>query len=242
MARCRGSRYGGHPVMPKPRILVVEDDPRTASSIALYLRHGGYDVVVAGTGPDALTEAVRQPPDLLVLDVMLPGLDGFEVCRALRQRSAVPVIMLTARSTEDDTIGGFRAGADDYVTKPFSPRELVARVDAVLRRARPSARLIEVGGVAIDLEQRTVRRRGRRVSLTATEFKLLEALASSPGRTFSRAELGERAFGYEYTALDRTIDAHVMNLRRKIEPDRSRPSVVVTVFGTGYRLGDADGD
>ena len=222
----------------KLRVLVIEDDPRTASALVLYLQHAGYEAHVAANGVAALDDAARLQPHLIVLDVMLPQLDGLEVCRTLRRHSSVPIIMLTARSTEEDTLRGLHAGADDYVTKPFSPRELVARVEAVLRRAgRPRGRL-DVGGVEIDLELRTVRRRGRRVTVTATEFRLLEALASVPGRAFTRSELSERAFGPGHDALDRTIDAHVMNLRRKIEPDRANPSVIVTVFGTGYRLGD----
>ena len=226
--------------MPRPRVLVVEDDARTASSLVLYLQHGGYDVSVAASGTAALDELERTRPDLLLLDVMLPGLDGLEVCRTVRDSSRVPIIMLTARSTEEDTLRGLGAGADDYVTKPFSPRELVARVDAVLRRARPVQRLVRVGEVEIDLELRTVRKRGRRLPLTATEFKLLEVLASAPGRAFTRDELCVRAFGHGHEALDRTIDAHIMNLRRQVEPNRTAPSVVVTVFGTGYRLADPD--
>ena len=226
----------------KPRVLIVEDDPRTAASLVLYLEHGGYAVRVAASGPDALEQAAAFAPDLLVLDVMLPGLDGLDVCRSLREQSAIPIIMLTARSTEEDTLRGLHAGADDYVTKPFSPRELVARIDAVLRRSRPARRTLSLGCVEIDLELRTVRRNGRRLALTATEFRLLEVLASTPGRPFTRLELSERAFGPGHDALDRTIDAHVMNLRRKIEPDRSNPTSIVTVFGLGYRLGDGSGD
>ena len=222
----------------KLRVLVIEDDPRTASALVLYLRHAGYEVDVAANGIAALDDAVRLQPHLIILDVMLPQLDGLEVCRTLRRHSTVPIIMLTARSTEEDTLRGLHAGADDYVTKPFSPRELMARVEAVLRRAGAPRGRLDVGGVEIDLELRTVRRRGRRVTVTAAEFKLLEVLASVPGRAFTRSELSERAFGPGHDALDRTIDAHVMNLRRKIEPDRANPSVIVTVFGTGYRLGD----
>ena len=226
----------------KSRILIVEDDPRTSASVALYLRHAGYDVDVASSGTEALERAASRPPDLLVLDVMLPGLDGVEVCRALRARSEVAIIMLTARTVEEDRLRGLEAGADDYVTKPFSPRELVARVGAVLRRARPARPPVRIGEVEIDLLLREVRRAGRPVPVTATEFKLLEVLLSVPGRAFTRDELAERAFGHDHDALERTIDAHIMNLRRKLERDRARPAVIVTVFGTGYRLGaDADG-
>jgi DNA-binding response OmpR family regulator len=221
----------------KARILVVEDDPRLSSAVALYLRHGGYDVLLAASGTEALELAARESPDLLVLDVMLPGADGIEVCRTIRAHSEVPVIMLTARSTEADTLRGLDAGADDYVTKPFSPRELMARVGVVLRRARPRAAVVKIGGVEIDRHLRTVRRHGRTVNVTPTEFRLLDVLASTPGRPFTRSELAERAFGHDHEALERTIDAHVVNLRRKLEEDRTSPTVVVTVFGVGYRLG-----
>ena len=225
----------------KARILVVEDDPRTAASVALYLRHGGYDVVTAATGSEALDEIGRALPDLLVLDLMLPEVDGLEVCRVLRERCQVPVIMLTARSTEQDTLDGLAAGADDYVTKPFSPRELVARVAAVLRRTRPVRDVVTCGEVEIDRGERTVRRRGKLVAVTPAEFAILGVLASAPGRAFTRAELAERSFGHDYEALERTIDAHVMNLRRKVEADRTEPRVIVTAFGIGYRLGAPDG-
>ena len=221
----------------KSRILVVEDDPRTSASVTLYLRHAGYDVDVAASGPEALERAAATPPDLLVLDVMLPGIDGIEVCRTLRARSNVAIIMLTAKTIEEDRLRGLDAGADDYVTKPFSPRELVARVGAVLRRAKPFRQPIRIADVEIDPELREVRRSGRTVAVTTTEFKLLEVLMSVPGRAFTREELAERAFGHDHGALDRTIDVHIMNLRRKLERDRSRPLVIVTVFGTGYRLG-----
>lgn len=226
----------------KSRILVVEDDPRTSAAVALYLRHAGYDVDVVSSGPDALERAAAVRPDLLVLDVMLPGVDGIEVCRALRARTDVAIIMLTARAIEDDRLRGLEAGADDYVTKPFSPRELVARVGAVLRRAKPVRRTVRIADVEINLALREVRRGGRAVAVTATEFRLLEALLSVPGRAFTREELAERAFGHDHEALDRTIDAHIMNLRRKLERDRTNPDVIVTVFGTGYRLGVPDAE
>jgi DNA-binding response OmpR family regulator len=227
----------------KARVLVVEDDSRTAASVVLYLRHAGYDVAQAADGHAGIATAAYFRPDLVVLDLMLPGVDGLEVCRTLRKTSGVPIIMLTARATEDDKLRGLELGADDYLTKPFSPRELVARVAAVLRRTKPAARVVRCGDVDVDIGLRQVRRRGEPVAITATEFRLLEALASAPGRAFTRAELAERAFGHDHEALDRTIDVHVMNLRRKIEPaGRGHPSVIVTVFGTGYRLvTDADG-
>jgi DNA-binding response OmpR family regulator len=225
----------------RPRILLVEDDPRTSASIALYLRHAGYETVQVADGLSALETASAMRPDLVVLDLMLPGLDGFEVCRTLRAASGVPVIMLTARALEEDKLRGLDSGADDYVTKPFSPRELVARVGAVLRRVRPAQTVLRCGDVEIDLGMRAVRRNGAPVPLTVTEFRLLEALASTPGRPFSRAELAERALAHDTDALDRTIDVHVMNLRRKLDPDRTRGrSIVATVFGIGYRLETAD--
>jgi DNA-binding response OmpR family regulator len=224
----------------RSRILVVEDNARTQETIALYLRHAGYDVGLAGSGPDALAQAAREAPDLIVLDVMLPGLSGLDVCRALRERTDVPIILVTARTTEDDKLEGLGCGADDYVTKPFSPRELVARVATVLRRARPARRVIEAGAVTIDCTAREVRCGGRTIPTTRAEFRLLEVLASAPGRVWSRADLAERAFGQEYDALDRTIDAHIMNLRRKLERDRSNPVLIQTVFGVGYRFGDRD--
>ena len=220
----------------RSRVLVVDDNARTREAIALYLRHAGYDVDLAGTGPEALHAAARQPPDLIVLDLMLPGLSGLDVCRTLRERTEVPIIMVTARTTEEDKLEGLGSGADDYVTKPFSPRELVARVATVLRRSRPAPRVIVAGDLRIDLASREVHRNGERVDMTRAEFRLLEVLAATPGRAWSRAALAERAFGHEYDALDRTIDAHIMNLRRKLERDRAHPVLIQTVFGVGYRF------
>jgi DNA-binding response OmpR family regulator len=220
----------------RSRILVVDDNARTQEAIALYLRHAGHEVVTASTGPDALAAAASQTPDLIVLDLMLPGLSGLDVCRTLRARTDVPIIMVTARVTEEDKLEGLGSGADDYVTKPFSPRELVARVATVLRRARRGPAVLRAGGVEIDLTSREVRRDGAAVPMTPAEFRLLEVLASSPGRAWSRAALAERAFGHDYDALDRTIDAPVMNLRRKLERDRANPELIQTVFGVGYRF------
>jgi DNA-binding response OmpR family regulator len=224
----------------RSRVLVVDDNERTREAIALYLRHAGYAVDLAATGPEALSVSARQTPDLIVLDLMLPGLDGLDVCRTLRSRTDVPIIMVTARTTEEDKLEGLRSGADDYVTKPFSPRELVARVGTVLRRAGRAARVIAVAGLEIDLMAREVRRNGVAVPMTPAEFRLLEVLASNPGRAWTRTDLAERAFGHEYEALDRTIDAHVMNLRRKLERDRAHPDLIQTVFGVGYRFRGGD--
>lgn len=219
------------------RILVVEDDPRTSAAVALYLRHAGYDVCEEADGNAALARATAWLPDLMILDLMLPGVDGIEVCRSLRRSGAVPIIMLTARAGEADTLRGLESGADDYVTKPFSPRELVARVAAVLRRVKPAGPVLRSGDLEIDTELRQVRRNGQVVALTSAELRLLEVLAASPGRAFTRSELAERAFGHDHDALERTIDVHVMNLRRKLEPERSRrTSLIATVFGTGYRF------
>lgn len=210
------------------RILVIEDDPKTSASIEMYLRHGGYRVDVATNGDDGLERARRDHPDLIVLDLMLPGMSGLEICRALREASsAVPIIMLTARSTEEDKLRGLNLGADDYLTKPFSPRELVARVAAVLRRSPP---VQDHGELALDHDRREVTLRGQPVALTAAEFRILETLLRWPGRVFTREELIPSE-----EALDRTVDAHIKNLRRKIEDDRANPTRIVTMFGVGYK-------
>jgi DNA-binding response OmpR family regulator len=222
----------------KLRILVVEDDAKTLAAVRLYLEHGGYAVDVAEDGPTALARARAKRPDLVVLDRMLPGLDGLAVFRALRGFSSVPVILLTARTTEQDRLEGLDLGADDYVSKPFSPRELVARVRAVLRRSRveEGSAAIELGDLRLDPARREVTRAGKALRLTPREFALLLALARTPGRVFTRQELRDRAFGSDSDALDRTVDAHVMNLRRKLEPDPVAPVYLETVFGVGYRL------
>jgi DNA-binding response OmpR family regulator len=222
-----------------PLVLIVDDDAKTVASVRLYLEHAGFAVDTAADGPSALARARAAPaPDLVVLDLMLPGLDGLEVCRRLRETSSVPVIMLTARSTEEDRLEGLDTGADDYVVKPFSPRELAARVRAVLRRA-PGAgdgAPIRAGALAIDPARHEATLAGARLDLTPREFRLLEVMARAPGRAFTRAELVERAFGADSSALDRTIDAHIVNLRRKVESDPARPALIETVFGIGYRL------
>jgi DNA-binding response OmpR family regulator len=225
------------------RILVAEDDPKQARLIQLYLEREGHSVATVSDGRAALEYARARKPDLLVLDVMMPKVDGLDVCRILRADSKVPILLLTARSTEDDLLLGLDLGADDYMTKPFSPRELAARVRALLRRAGAAGggggSPIRVGDLEIDAERFEVRVGGRRVELTAKEFGILETLASMPGRVFTRAQLLERAFGFDHYVLERTVDAHVMNLRRKIEPNPADPSYVQTVFGRGYRLAEA---
>ena len=215
------------------RILLVEDDAKTREMVALYLQREGYEVATAEDGVRALEVAREREPHLVVLDLMLPRLDGLAVCRALRDSPVAPgIIMVTARTTEDDKLAGLDLGADDYVTKPFSPPELMARVRAVLRRAAGKD-VLEVAGIAIDRLRREVRADGAEVPLTPTEYRLLDALASAAGRTFTRQELVERAFGEDYEGLDRTVDVHVMNLRRKLG---AAGTSIATVFGVGYKL------
>lgn len=222
------------------RILVIEDEATTASTIALYLRHEGMEPSIATDGMAGLELARSGRFDLIVLDLMLPGLDGMEICREIRKTSDVPVIMVTARTTENDRIAGLDRGADDYMSKPFSPRELVARIRANLRRtgelARDGSSPIVHGSLRIDRSSREVSISGRNIALTHLEFELLTKLASSPGRLWTREMLIEALFDDPDGRDDRTIDAHIKNLRRKIEPDRRRPVWIRTVFGSGYRF------
>jgi DNA-binding response OmpR family regulator len=221
-------------------ILVVDDDRKTAEIIRLYLERDGHQVLIAYDGQRALDLVRQHRPDLLVLDLMLPAIDGVALCRLLRAESAVPIIMLTARTTEDDVLTGLDAGADDYIAKPFSPRQVAARVRAVLRRsarAEPRPTHLWLGALEIDCAGYAVRLHGRPVHLTPKEFRLLEVLAREPGRTFSRLELLERVFGLEYDGADRTVDMHIMNLRRKIERDPANPIFIQTVYGVGYKFG-----
>ncbi len=227
-------------------ILVVEDDAKTAATVRLYLEDGGYAVTVVADGDSGLQAARSGDFDLVVLDIMLPRLDGTDVCRKLRVDSDVPVIMLTAKTTEDQRIRGLDSGADDYVAKPFSPSELVARVRAVLRRGvpdddAPAAPLVR-GELVIDAEGRRVLKNGEEITLTPTEFDLLQMLARRPGRVFSRDELIDKALGRDFLGMDRTVDAHIMNLRKKIEHDRRRPRYVQTVCGAGYRFAGTTGE
>jgi DNA-binding response OmpR family regulator len=221
------------------RVLVVDDQTTIVETCKLYLEHAGFDVTVAYNGEQALAEARDARPDLIVLDLLLPRVDGRDVCRRLRAEGVrVPIVMLTALATEDDRVAGLELGADDYLVKPFSPRELVARARAILRRA-PSpdaAGMLRFEGLEIDRREHRVRVDGAEVALTPREWALLETMAAQPFRAFTRAELVEHAFGDEAGVLERTVDAHVMNLRRRIEPDASRPARVVTVFGVGYRF------
>ena len=223
------------------RVIVVDDDPSVQEVVRAYLERDGYHVFVAGTGGESLALAERIKPGLVVLDLMLPDRSGEDVCRELRSRSDVPILMLTAKASEDERVAGLALGADDYLVKPFSPRELVARVRAILRRTHTETPLVETlefddGALTINTVQHEVRRNGRLVELTPNEYKLLVTLARYPGRVYSRFELINHVQGYEYEGYERTIDAHVKNLRKKIEPDPKHPRYVETVFGTGYRL------
>ncbi|MFF3319283.1 response regulator transcription factor [Streptomyces sp. NPDC003035] len=228
------------------RILVAEDDAKQSRLIRIYLEREGNAVQVVGDGRAALEKARATRPDLIVLDVMLPHVDGLDVCRILRAEpsevSDVPILLLTARSTEEDLLLGLDLGADDYLTKPYSPRELTARVRALLRRSRKAGAaapaLLRVGAVELDTARFEVRVAGRPVALTSKEFSLLEALAREPGRVFTRAQIIERVFGFGSDVLERTVDAHVRNLRLKLEEDPARPRYLETVYGRGYRLAD----
>ena len=224
------------------RILVVEDDLKQAELIRLYLEREGHAVAVVHDGRAALEHARQKGPDLVVLDVMLPKVDGLDVCRVLRHESVVPIVVLTARSTEDDLLLALDLGADDYITKPYSPRELVARVRTVLRRAAaggaPRDEVVEVGDLTVDRGRHEVRLPGARVDVTPTEFKLLALLAGSPGRAFSRQRLLDAALGFDHYALERTVDVHMMNLRRKLEDDPRSPRYLLTVFGVGYKMAE----
>lgn len=222
------------------KTLVVEDDRKIASVIKMYLERDGYEVYLAETGTQALRLARAHRPYLIVLDLMLPEMNGLEVCRTLRAESDVHIIMLTARSTETDKLKGLDIGADDYVTKPFSPRELAARVRATMRRQERGIEreppLLTVRELTLDLKAHQAFVRGHRVVLTPREFRLLETFMKFPDRTFSREELVERVFDHSYDGFDRTVDVHIKNLRRKIEPDRLAPTYVVTIYGVGYKL------
>jgi DNA-binding response OmpR family regulator len=221
-------------------ILVVDDEPRIVQLVRDYLEHGGFTVLVASDGAAALRTARTGRPDLVVLDLGLPGLDGLDVARSLRRDGEVPIIMLTARTEESDKLVGLELGADDYVTKPFSPKELVARVRAVLRRAEglhSPTDVIRVGSdVELDVPRMDARFGGHRVDLTKTEFQLLATMARQPGRVFTRAQLLDAVRGVAFESYERAIDAHIKNIRKKVEPDPRKPRYVLTVFGVGYRF------
>jgi two-component system alkaline phosphatase synthesis response regulator PhoP len=222
-------------------ILVVDDEPKIVKQARDYLEKSGFRVATAGDGKTALAAARHERPDLVVLDLNLPEMDGLDVCRALRRESGVPIIMLTARVDEADRLIGLELGADDYITKPFSPRELVARVRAVLRRVRGGVHqpgLVRVEDLEIDLHGHRVTRAGEPIRLTRSEFNLLAVLAQHPGQTFTREQLLDRLHGVAYDGYDRSVDAHIKNLRRKLEVDPGDPRYVLTVYGIGYRFTD----
>ena len=229
--------------MDSQTILIIEDDENTRSLVALYLEREGFLPVTAGDGAKGLEQANRHRPDLVILDLMIPKMDGWEVCRRLRQESEVPVIMLTARGEEIDRVAGLTLGADDYVVKPFSPRELVARVKAVLRRtattAPKKAPVLHHGSVCLDLEKRRLTIENEPVDLTPHEYALLAALMASPGRTFTRDELLEQLYPRgEAVVIDRVVDVHIGKLRQKIEMVPAEPNYILTVRGIGYRFAD----
>ena len=226
------------------KVLVVDDDVKTVELVKLYLNRDGYRVLTAYDGTEALRLAREGHPDLIVLDLMLPGIDGLEICRTLRGESDVPIIMLTAKTTDQDKLIGLDLGADDYVTKPFSPRELAARVRVVLRRL-PGERgpnEIKRGELTVNFLRHEASLAGRSLNLTTVEFKLLGVLAKEPGRVFSRVQLIDEALGYDFEGFDRTIDVHILNLRRKLEPDPSHPKYLKTVYGAGYKLSEMSND
>lgn len=226
---------------PEQRIVVVEDDKKTAELLRLYLERDGFKVVIAHDGRDGLDLIRRTRPDLVVLDLMLPRVDGLDICRIVRRELETPILMLSARSTEEDVLLGLDLGADDYMTKPFSPRMVVARVRTILRRvgalsvstSRPVWRF---GELEVDPVAHEARVQGRSLNLTPKEFKLLETMAREPGRAFRRMELVERVFGFDYEGLERTVDAHIVNLRRKLNLDNDDTDYIETVYGVGYKF------
>ena len=225
-------------------VLIVEDDPTITDFVQRYLRRDGHCVLTASDGEEGLRIARERKPDLVVLDLMLPKLDGIEVCRALRAESDVAVIMLTARVEEEDRLTGLDVGADDYMTKPFSPRELAARVRAVLRRSArlgddDCPQLLQLDGLTVDVGKHVAEIDDRRIKLTPTELRILRMLMAEPGRIFSREHIISRVFGDDFEGFDRTVDTHVSNLRRKLQGTVAKAKYVQTVYGAGYRFGDA---
>ena len=225
--------------MAREKILVVDDEVKIVRVVRAYLEKEGYQVVEAYDGRQALESARRERPDLVVLDLMLPEVSGWDVCRTLRQDSNVPVIMLTAQDEDTDKIVGLELGADDYVTKPFNPKELMARIHAILRRAGRQAvetKILGMGDLKIDVDRREVRVAGEEVRLTPTEYDILVALAENPGRVHTREQLMDRVLGGAMEGYDRAVDSHIKNLRQKIEPDPRKPRYVLTAFGVGYKF------
>ena len=221
------------------KILVVDDEPQIVKVVKAYLEKAGFQVVTAASGPMALSTFEKEKPDFMILDLNLPGMDGLDVCRTIRRQSDVPILMLTARVEETDKLIGLEIGADDYVIKPFSPREVVARVRTILRRSStgPAKKeVLQIGDLEINLEDHTVTISGRQVELTPTEFEILVVLARQPKRVFSRLQIMEQAQGSAFEGYERTIDAHIKNIRLKIEPNPKKPVHIHTVFGVGYKL------
>ncbi len=223
------------------RILVVDDEPKIIKLARDYLEKAGYDVLTSGDGREALSIFRQENPQMVVLDLNLPGMDGLDVCRMIRKESNVPIIMLTARAEETDQLIGLEIGADDYITKPFSPRALVARIRAVLRRAGgdlTQSHLLRVNDLEIDKRGYSVSRDGESISLSRTEFNLLLLFAESPGQAFTRAQILNHLHGYAYDGFDRSIDAHIKNLRKKLEPNPADPRYILTVYGIGYKFSE----
>ena len=224
-------------------VLIIEDDPHTTELVRLYLSHDGHRVLSAATGPEGLAQARESAPDLIVLDLMLPGLDGLEVCRELRAESDVPIVMLTARVEEEDLLAGLGFGADDYLTKPFRPRELAARVKAVLRRTGrdnpDGGGELSYGPIRVSLRERSATAGDANVALTPTEYRILVLLLREPGRIFSREQIIDRVFGPDFDGFDRTVDTHIYSLRRKLEGPLNGARYIHTIYGMGYRFGDA---
>ncbi len=226
--------------MTKVKVLVVDDERTLVKALKFNLEKEGFRVEEAYNGEEALRKVAEVEPDIIVLDLMLPGLDGFEVCRQVRKKLDTPIIMLTARGDDIDKVLGLELGADDYLTKPFNPRELVARIKAILRRSvnreEGVKKLIEIGGLQIDLLQHRVRLNDKEIELTSKEFALLSFLASNAGRVYSREQLLEQVWGYNYYGDARTVDVHIRHLREKIEKDPGNPELIITVWGTGYKF------
>ncbi len=223
------------------KVLIVEDEVKIARLVRDYLHQAGFDVIEATDGPSGLAMARSEKPDMIVLDLGLPGMDGLDVTRRLRATSAVPIIMLTARTDESDRIVGLELGADDYVDKPFSPKELIARIRAVLRRADATlggGEVVKAGDLVIDIPKRRVTVDGAEQELTSTEFDILLTLARQPGRIYTRAQLLDAVHGVSFESYERSVDAHIKNIRRKIEKDPRRPTRVLTVYGVGYKFSD----
>lgn len=227
-------------------VLIVDDDAKLVQLLKTYFDKEGFITYTANDGLVALQEVRQRKPDIMILDLMLPGMDGWDVCRKIRRDNDLPIIMLTARDEESDRLVGLEIGADDYVSKPFSPKEVVARAKVILRRTHREVvqqKLIKAGGLTIDLERHQVIDGNQLVDLTPTEFKLLEVLASNTGKVFSRLQIVEQTQGYTFEGYERTIDAHIKNLRRKLENNPKEPKYILTVYGIGYKFaGDGDGD